>query len=448
MIERRKSLWLNLRASLGFIPGLLVVVFALGGVLLVELDKHVELGGVALVFQGDGSAARTVLSVIAGSLITVAGLTFSITMVVLQLAASQFSPRILRTFFGDRITQVTIGTYVGTFVYAILVLRAVGSYGNAGFVPRLSVSLASLLGIAAVVLLIVFLHHVSQMIQVSHVTASIARDTVARAAHLYPDPCGAAVEEVGVEDPLEGWRAEPPAQVLPTRPGFVQYVDLDRLAERLGGSVERVVILVCPGDFASVDSPIAEVWPRTAAEACRAPLRAAVLVADERDLRQDVDFGIRQLADIAIKALSPGINDPATAVTCIGYLRAVLVFLTQRAPLPGVRSFPEQGLTMVVRRRELDESLESLVQIGRYARADAWVAGELLEAVAACARAAHICGAAARLRTIRGVGDAIAEGAHAESATGPDRERIERLQSEIGRGADTDRRHGNLHAPD
>jgi uncharacterized membrane protein len=374
MTGRRKSLWLNLPSSLGFIPGLLAAAFALGGVLLVELDKHVQLGGVAFVFQGDGSAARTVLSVIAGSLITVAGLTFSITMVVLQLAASQFSSRILRTFFGDRITQVTIGTYVGTFVYAILVLRAVGSYGDAGFVPRLSVTLACLLGIAAVVLLIVFLHHTSQMIQVSHVTASVARGTLARAARLYPHAYGAPVEEVGADDLLERWRAEPPAQFLPTRPGFVQHVDLDQLADRLGGSADRVAILVCPGDFASLDSPFAEVWPRTAAEACRAPLRAAVLVADERDLRQDVDFGIRQLADTAIKAMSPGINDPMTAVTCIGYLRSLLVFLTQRAPPPGVRSFPKQGLTMVTRRRELDVSLESLVQIGRYARADAWVA--------------------------------------------------------------------------
>ena len=123
------------------------------GIVLVEIDGQLDLDGSQVVFKGDGPAARTVLSVIAGSLITVAGLTFSITMVVLQLASSQFSPRILRTFFGDRVTQITIGTYVGTFVYSILVLRAVGSFGDAGFVPRLSVTVASLLGIGAVVLL-------------------------------------------------------------------------------------------------------------------------------------------------------------------------------------------------------------------------------------------------------------------------------------------------------
>lgn len=178
MVRRIRSLWLDLSQNLWFIPGLIIVVFAALGIGLVQLDEHLDLEGVAWIFKGDGSAARTVLSVIAGSLITVAGLTFSITMVVLQLASSQFSPRVLRSFFADRVVQVTIGTYVGTFIYSILVLRAVGSFGGSGFVPRLSVTGASLLGIAAVLLLIVFLNHVAQMVQVSHVTADIARATL------------------------------------------------------------------------------------------------------------------------------------------------------------------------------------------------------------------------------------------------------------------------------
>ena len=106
---------------------MIVAVFTVLGLVLVEVDGAIDLEGTALVFRGDGPAARTVLSVIAGSLITVAGLTFSITMVVLQLASTQFSPRVLRTFFGDRVTQVTIGAFVGTFVYSLLVLRAVGA---------------------------------------------------------------------------------------------------------------------------------------------------------------------------------------------------------------------------------------------------------------------------------------------------------------------------------
>ena len=211
MADRAKSRWLDLSHSLGFVPGLIVALFAALGIVLVELDHSVDVSGFDAVFQGDGPAARTVLSVIAGSLITVAGLTFSITMVVLQLASSQFSPRLLRTFFADRMTQVTIGTYVGIFVYSILVLRAVGSYGEGGFVPRLSVTLASLFGIGAAVLLIAFLHHVSRLVQVSYVTARIARSTLARVDVLFP----AGGEPLPDEDAgrvVEGWRATPPAR--------------------------------------------------------------------------------------------------------------------------------------------------------------------------------------------------------------------------------------------
>lgn len=154
MLRRLRNLWPNLSQNLGFIPGAVAAFFAALGIALVRIDEHLDLEHVPVVFQGDGSAARTVLSVIAGSLITVAGLTFSITMVVLQLASSQFSPRLLRSFFGDRLIQLTIGTYVGTFIYSMLVLRAVGSQ-EVGAVPRLSVTVASLVGIAAVVLLVV-----------------------------------------------------------------------------------------------------------------------------------------------------------------------------------------------------------------------------------------------------------------------------------------------------
>ena len=431
MVNRAKALWLNVSQSLGFIPGFIVVLFAVLGIVLVEIDGNVDLDGVQVVFQGDGSAARTVLSVIAGSLITVAGLTFSITMVVLQLASSQFSPRILRTFFGDRMTQITIGTYVGTFVYAILVLRAVGSFDDAGFVPRLSVTVASLLGIAAVVLLIVFLHHVSQMVQVSHVAANIAHATLARTDVLYPDGYETAMENDGGTDLLDSWRSDEPGRVLAPRPGYVQRVGLDDLVKGVSRRAERVAILVCPGDFVSIETPIAEIWPAEAADDCRHELLGAVSIASERDLHQDVDFGVRQLADTALKSMSPGINDPATAVTCIGYLRAILVCLTERAPAAGVRRFPDQDLAVMVRERHFDEYLEVMLQINRYVDGDAWVIGEMLRTLQACARTARRCGAHERMRTVHSIAMTIAEQATNEVKNERDLGRIKRLRAEI-----------------
>ena len=362
---------------------------------------------------------------IAGSLITVAGLTFSITMVVLQLASSQFSPRILRTFFGDRVTQLTIGTYVGTFVYAILVLRAVGSFGDAGFVPRLSVTLASLLGIGAVVLLIVFLQHVSQMVQVSHVDGGASRTTRSRAIDvLYPERYGEPADGRGRRRAAARWRADARPVPAADGPGYVQRIELEALSSRRRASAERVAILVCPGDFVGVETADRRVWPAAAAERLRGRDARRRVGRRERDLDQDVDFGLRQLTDTALQALSPGINDPTTAVTCIGYLRAILVRLAERADPPAVRRFPDAGLTVVVRHRGFERHLESLVQISRYTGGDAWVTGELLGALGACQDAARRCGASARLRPIGSAAAAIAEQASAEAGSARDRERI------------------------
>jgi uncharacterized membrane protein len=355
-------------------------------------------------------------------------------MVVLQLASSQFSPRVLRTFFGDRVTQLTIGTFVGTFVYALLVLRAVGSFGDPGFVPRLSITLASLLGIAAVVLLVVFLNHVSRMIQVSHVTAGIAHATLKRLDALYPRSYGEPVEDQDADVLLEAWRAQPGGEVWHERPGYVQRIGVEDLAAALAGRVEAAVVLVRPGDFVGVEMPIAEVWPREAADRCGGALRDAVAVASERDLVQDVDFGVRQLADTAIKALSPAINDPMTAVTCIRYLRSILVRLTERATPTPVRRFHQHQVTIVVAERPFADYLESMLQIDRYVAGDAWVTGELLAALAACADAARRCGAHGRLAVVHDVAATVMERAREAVVTEHDRAMIDRVAGRIDAG--------------
>jgi len=431
MVNRVKGLWPNLSQSLGFIPGFIVLVFAVLGIVLVQVDGSINFDGVEVLFKGDGPAARTVLSVVAGSLITVAGLTFSITMVVLQLASTQFSPRILRTFFGDRVVQITIGTYVGTFVYSLLVLRAVGSYGEADFVPRLSVTIASLLGIFAVVLLIVFLHHVSQMVQVSQVVANIAKATLARIDIIYPEGYGKASETDSSSDLRDQWRLQEPGRVLAPQAGYVQRIGLDGLAEGVAPHAERVAVLVCPGDFVSAETPVAEIWPTEATDDCEYVLLDVMVIASERDLQQDVDFGVRQLADIAIKSMSPGINDPATAVMCVGYLGAIFARLTERASASPVREYPDQDLTVIVRERQFSEYLEAMLQINRYVAGDTWVIAEMLKALDECKLAARRCGADERAQAIRSVALTVVEQAEKEVKNDRDLHRV----SELGRTA-------------
>ncbi|MDQ6857551.1 MAG: DUF2254 domain-containing protein [Chloroflexota bacterium] len=434
---RLQALWPNLSQGLWFIPGLLVLVYAIAAIAMVEVDQRSELASVGVLFSGDASAARALLSVLAGSLITVAGLTFSITIVVLQLAANQFSPRVLRSFFGDRLTQLTIGSYVGIFVYAILVLRAVGSLGPQGtFVPRLSVTLASALGIGGVVLLIFFIHHISQMIQVSRITANIASQTLARAARLYPDEHGAPGDQRG-EELLQSWReADEPGRVYPLRPGFVRRVGLDELAGSLEIEPTRLAILVRPGDFVTPDTALAEVWPSSATEHCAGGIRLVISLGNDRDIGQDITFGLRQLTDIGLRALSPGINDPTTAVTSISYIHAVVAYLAARSFPSPVRTFPKRDdVEVFVARHPFSDFLVPFIEIGRYAHGDAHVAATMLKALEAAARVAVDVGAQARAAEIVTVAEAVGGLAIAEAKMELDRDTIRRFLGNVRRTA-------------
>lgn len=413
----------NLLQGLWFVPASIVLVYGVAAVVLVEVDRRSRLAGGPL-FAGDPAAARTVLSVIAGSLITVAGLTFSITIVVLQLTSSQFSPRILRSFFGDRVTQLTVGTYVGIFVYSILILRSTRS----NFVPRLGVSVASALAIAAVVLLIVFIHHVSQLIQVSYVTGDIARKTLARLEVLYPAPYGTESDErIDAAALLDAWMADEAGLVLPRRPGYVQRVDLDALSAALDQGVERAAVLVRPGDFVSIEQPLVAIWPATQADGCAIAVRRTCRIDRERDLDQDVGFGLRQLVDTAVKALSPGINDPTTATTCVGYIRSILVTLSCREFPQSVRCFPDRSLTVIARSREFDEYLDSLAEVGYYAARDLRVVQVLSDGLRSVAGTAARAGNRARSQAAAELAISIASRAKSQTSDPQDHQLIERL---------------------
>jgi uncharacterized membrane protein len=234
-----------------------------------------------------------------------------------------------------------------------------------------------------------------------------------------------------VDELLASWRITPSGHVAPSRPGYVQRIGIDDLAGALAGEVDRLAVLVRPGDFVSIEVPIAEVWPAEAARECEDAIRDAVAIANERDLVQDVDFGVRQLTDIALKALSPGVNDPMTAITCISYLRSILVRITERAEPSPVRRFPEHALTVIVPQRAFEEYLDAILQLNRYVAGDAWVAGERLRALRACALTAERCAAGERLAAIHAVAATVVERSRAEAVTQRDRETIDRLAAEL-----------------
>ncbi len=373
----RSRLRESLRTQLWPLPTAGVVLAVIAGVLLPELDERIDddLSPVVTtyLFGGGAAAARAVLEAIAGSLITVTSLTFSLTVVTLQLASSQFSPRLLRTFSSDRFVQATLALFLGTFTYALTVLRTVRTPddGQDLFVPQMAVTLAYLLSLASVLGLVLFLAHLAREIRVETMLVNVhqdASDTVRRVLN-GDDPGAAQAPPV----PPEGAAPIPAASS-----GFLVAVDEGELK---AAALEADAVLMIerpPGSSLVAGTPMGIAWsvngtPFDPDSLTRLRERAgnAVHTGNERTAAQDVGFGLRQLTDVAIKALSPGINDPTTAIHALGHSSALLCELADRDLGPRLLHDDDEAIRVVLQRPGFAELLESAVgQPRRYGAAD------------------------------------------------------------------------------
>jgi uncharacterized membrane protein len=251
----------------------------------------------------------------------VAGLVFSVTIVALTLASTQFGPRILRNFIRDRGTQVTLGTFVAAFVYAVLCLGSVSNGNNVDFVPHLSVTVALVLLLLALVVLIYFIDHVAKSIQLPRVIASIGRDlaTAIEAEAIASngrDEVEAGPSVAELERRLRASGCPVPAP----RSGYLQFVAYDVLVGIASDSEAVIKLHHRPGHFLVEGLPLAQVWPGDAAASIGRTFARAHVTGAHRTLAQDLAFAIDQLVEIAIRALSPAVNDTFTALTCIDWL--------------------------------------------------------------------------------------------------------------------------------
>jgi uncharacterized membrane protein len=305
----------TLRTNLWLIPA----VESVAAVLLFVVTLSVDRSGVRMpgwVISGSPDAAREILSSLAGALITVVGVVFSVMMVALTLASSQFGPRMLRTFIRDRGTQLTLGTFVATFFYAMLALISIGGT----FVPHLTVTTA--LGLTAIDLgvLIYFIHHTATSIQLPEVIASIARelsaavDAEADRPSARVDPNGPSPEVLRARLDRAGW------VVTAADSGYLRFVRHATLV-RIAAEYDAVIRLhYRPGHFLTQGHPMATVYPPEVADKIARRLERVHITGPLRTLSQDIAFGIDQLVEIGIRALSPAVNDTFTALTCIDWL--------------------------------------------------------------------------------------------------------------------------------
>jgi uncharacterized membrane protein len=318
----RTTLWLVPTVQVVLAAGLFAATFA--------VDRAAYRGTVTLpgwVNNGTPDAARQILTAIAAAVITVVGLVFSITIVALTLASTQFGPRMLRNFVRDRGTQVTLGTFVATFVYAILALGSIGNGGRGDFVPHLSITVALALVLASLGVLIYFIHHIAKSIQLPEVIASIARDlSLAIDAEVATGGGGDGADLPELLRRLDESGAGVPAR----RSGYLQFVAYDTLVAIATENDGVIRLLYRPGHFVVQGLPLATVWPAEAAAGVAHRLERAHVTGPHRTLTQDLAYAIDQLVEIAIRALSPAVNDTFTALTCIDWLGDGLCQISSR----------------------------------------------------------------------------------------------------------------------
>lgn len=336
------KLWTDVTTSYWFVPSLMSVGSAVLAVVMLAIDASLQPAWlIDSGWAGYNSAegARTLLATVAGSMIGVAGVTFSITIASVVYASGQYGPRLLKTFMADRGSQVTLGTFIATFLYGLLVLRTIRADSNAvpEFLPHLSILAAVALAIASVAVLIYFLHHAPRSLEVSKVIAEVGREFEAALDRLFPERLSAIgpgraseIEAAGRAEDVACWTRSQPIEAR--RTGFVQAIDEDglvRLAEDEGLFVR---VLRCPGAFAAGGDALAEVVGLGDSSRERVARRIAskFVLGATRTPIQDARFILGQIVDIAVRALSPGINDPRTAMDCVHWIVALLKQLAQR----------------------------------------------------------------------------------------------------------------------
>ncbi|MEG5032701.1 DUF2254 domain-containing protein [Microcoleus sp. AT3-D2] len=385
------KLWDSLHSSYWFIPTLMALGSIVLAIAMLTLDRTGNIPNWRWIYTGGTDGARSVLSSVASSMISVVATAFSITIVALQLASSNFGPRLLRNFMQDTGNQIVLGTFIGTFIYCLLVLRTIHAEGEGYslFVPQLSVTVGTGLAIASIGVLIYFIHHASTIIQASHVITQVSGDLDQALDRLFPEKIGEGKannsrQQVGEIPANFDSEASP---IKATGEGYLQAIDDDELMKIARQYNLLVRLTTRPGKFIVKGSDLAMVFPeKQVNQSLKQQINDAFILGQERTEYQDVEFPIDQLVEIALRAISPGINDPFTAIRCIDRLSAGLSRLAQRDFPSPYRYDDEQNLRVIVE----GVTFEGLVgtafnQIRQYSKSDVAVTIRLLEAIACIA---------------------------------------------------------------
>jgi uncharacterized membrane protein len=388
-MTRLRASWEYLRGTYWAVPSAMAVTAVGLSVGMIQLDEAATaslLDRLSWVYTGGPEGARAVLSTIAASMITVAGVTFSITIVALTLASQQFGPRLLRNFLRDLGNQIVLGTFVSTFIYCLLVLRTVRGSDDEEFVPHLAVTVGVALAMLSLGVLIFFIHHVATSIQASRIIANVAEDLEGAIDRLFPETIGEdfATADPGGAAPSESSAVEGRSrEVRATETGYVQAIDAEGL---MGVARQRKVVVwmrARPGAFVREGQALLTIGPvPTHGDRDDTAFQEMCTIGSDRTGTQDVTFFIDQLVELAVRALSPGINDPGTARLCIDRLEQALCHLAgRRIPSPERRDSDGRVRVFACPLTFANIVDSAFDEIARYGRSSVSVMCRLLQAV-------------------------------------------------------------------
>jgi len=389
--------WNRVRSGFWFLPGVMAAVAVALALVSVAVDESLT-EWLALnwgwTFTGGAEGASALLGIVAGSMITVAGVVFSMTLVTLSLASSQLGPRLLRTFMRDTSTQVVLGTFIATFLYCLLVLRTIRRAEEVVFVPHLSVTLGVIFAIASVGVLIYFIHHVSVSIQANEIAARIGRELMEKIDHLFPGHSGQAAPARPTEPPDSGFFVVFDLEARPVGSagdGYLQFIDWEAL---LALAVEEDLVVRLerrPGDYVVTSCPLALVWPGSrVTDRLTDQVRSLFVLGHQRTFDQDIEFGVNQLVEIAVRALSPGLNDPFTAMTCVDHLGSALCRLASKNMPSPYRHDRHDQLRVIAPGNTFEGVVDAAFnQIRQFSRSSAAVSIRVLETIAVVAGFVH-----------------------------------------------------------
>jgi len=421
--RRVASGWSELRSSFGFPAGVAMLLAVVLGFELPALDERLDVELPLFAFDSTDSA-RSLLETVGTVTVSVAGLAFSVTLVAFTLTSSQLSPRVLRSFRTDRLAQTTLACFLATFVYCLVVLVRLGSTAELA-APDLSMTLAILLAFASFALFAAFISHIVETLQPSTIIAGIARDAASAVDERFPSGAGHEPEDRAAALAVVRRRTATPGQEIHARgEGYLSAVQGEALvaaAQEHDGLVRQCAPL---GDYVVPGDVVAEVWvDADRADAFEDHVVHAFQLRRQRTPAQDIAFSVRQLADIALKGLSPGVNDPTTAENAMGALTAVLVRVAAAEPPAPVRADAEGNPRLVAHVPELDDLVRlGFEQVRVFAAPYPVVAARLVELLGRVGRVAERVGAP-HAEVARQVA-LLRQGAHGRMPTEADERRV------------------------